>query len=142
MPTHRSVKLTIISAVVGAFALAAMPATGGAAVRRRHAIQIRGDERYRAGALARPSWRRRSRDRRHRRRHVARRHHRLVAILSYYYGRPGTITARRRYYPPPSTTDHAYGPDGWEAYCSSRYRSFDPRTGTYMGYDGIRHPCR
>jgi hypothetical protein len=22
-----------------------------------------------------------------------------------------------------------------------RYRSYDPRSGTYMGYDGQRHPC-
>jgi hypothetical protein len=27
------------------------------------------------------------------------------------------------------------------AYCESRYRSYDPRTGTYLGYDGQRHPC-
>ena len=27
------------------------------------------------------------------------------------------------------------------AYCSQRFRSYDPSTGTYMGYDGIRRPC-
>lgn len=32
--------------------------------------------------------------------------------------------------------------DGWLAYCSRRYRSFDPRTGTFLGYDGNRHYCR
>lgn len=26
-------------------------------------------------------------------------------------------------------------------YCSQRYRSYDPRSGTYLGYDGYRHPC-
>ena len=26
-------------------------------------------------------------------------------------------------------------------YCLSRFRSYDPRSGTYMGYDGHRHPC-
>ncbi|BAR58259.1 hypothetical protein NK6_5100 [Bradyrhizobium diazoefficiens] len=26
--------------------------------------------------------------------------------------------------------------------CSERYRSFDPATGTYLGLDGNRHPCR
>ncbi|WP_244635957.1 BA14K family protein [Chthonobacter albigriseus] len=31
---------------------------------------------------------------------------------------------------------------GYMSYCSSRYRSFDPRTGTFMGYDGQRHFCR
>jgi hypothetical protein len=32
--------------------------------------------------------------------------------------------------------------DGWIAACSRKYRSFDPATGTYLGYDGLRHPCR
>jgi BA14K-like protein len=27
-------------------------------------------------------------------------------------------------------------------YCAQRYRSFDPQSGTYMGYDGRRHPCQ
>ena len=27
------------------------------------------------------------------------------------------------------------------AYCTQRFRSYDPGTGTYMGYDGARHPC-
>lgn len=27
------------------------------------------------------------------------------------------------------------------AYCMSRFRSYDPRSGTYLGYDGYRHPC-
>jgi hypothetical protein len=27
------------------------------------------------------------------------------------------------------------------AYCSQRYKSYDPASGTYMGYDGYRHPC-
>lgn len=29
----------------------------------------------------------------------------------------------------------------WYRYCSSRYRSFDARTGTYRGYDGRSHFC-
>jgi hypothetical protein len=29
----------------------------------------------------------------------------------------------------------------WLAYCHSKYRSFDPASGTYLGYDGVRHPC-
>jgi len=35
---------------------------------------------------------------------------------------------------PPSVEDSA-------SFCASRYRSFDPRSGTYLGYDGRRHPC-
>jgi hypothetical protein len=27
------------------------------------------------------------------------------------------------------------------AYCAQRYRSYDPASGTYLGYDGLRHPC-
>jgi BA14K-like protein len=26
-------------------------------------------------------------------------------------------------------------------YCAQRYRSYDPASGTYLGYDGQRHPC-
>jgi hypothetical protein len=26
--------------------------------------------------------------------------------------------------------------------CAERYRSFDPASGTYLGYDGNRHPCQ
>lgn len=27
------------------------------------------------------------------------------------------------------------------AYCMQRYRSYNPRTGTFTGYDGLQHPC-
>jgi len=27
------------------------------------------------------------------------------------------------------------------AYCQRTYRSYDPASGTYLGYDGLRHPC-
>jgi hypothetical protein len=27
------------------------------------------------------------------------------------------------------------------AYCQQRYRSYDRASGTYLGYDGLRHPC-
>ncbi len=47
----------------------------------------------------------------------------------YYYGPPVA------YYPAP-----AYGGDA-AAYCASRYRSYDPATGTFLGHDGVRHPC-
>jgi hypothetical protein len=30
---------------------------------------------------------------------------------------------------------------GGAAYCAQRYRSYDPESGTYLGYDGLRHPC-
>lgn len=28
-----------------------------------------------------------------------------------------------------------------DSYCAQRYRSYDPASGTFMGYDGQRHPC-
>lgn len=27
------------------------------------------------------------------------------------------------------------------SYCSQRFRSYDPASGTYLGYDGYRHSC-
>jgi hypothetical protein len=27
-------------------------------------------------------------------------------------------------------------------YCAQRYRSYDPGSGTYLGYDGYRHRCQ
>jgi hypothetical protein len=32
-------------------------------------------------------------------------------------------------------------PGGDPAYCQQRFRSYDPASGTYLGYDGYRHPC-
>jgi len=32
-------------------------------------------------------------------------------------------------------------PSGNAAYCAQRYRSYNPATGTYRGYDGYEHPC-
>jgi hypothetical protein len=37
-------------------------------------------------------------------------------------------------------SSYAMGPD--MTYCAQRYRSFDPASGTFMGYDGRRHPCQ
>ena len=39
------------------------------------------------------------------------------------------------YGPPPWTPD-------WYAYCATRYRSFDPGTGYFMGYDGRPYFCQ
>jgi BA14K-like protein len=36
--------------------------------------------------------------------------------------------------------ERAMSPD--DADCSQRYQSYDPASGTYMGYDGQRHSCR
>lgn len=51
-----------------------------------------------------------------------------------YYHDPG-------YYYAPDVEVYA-GPDpSAVAYCKQRYRSYDVSSGTYLGYDGIRHPC-
>jgi hypothetical protein len=47
-----------------------------------------------------------------------------------YYGPPAV------YGPPPGAVD-----DDAVGYCMQRFRSYDPSSGTYLGYDGFRHPC-
>ena len=34
-----------------------------------------------------------------------------------------------------------YNNGGSVAYCEQTYRSYDPASGSYLGYDGLRHPC-
>ena len=34
----------------------------------------------------------------------------------------------------------AYG-GNTASYCAQRFKSYDPASGTYLGYDGRRHPC-
>ena len=59
----------------------------------------------------------------------------LGAGLGYDYGGydPGYYGGTYAYTPGPATADGGY--------CSERYRSYDPASGTYLGYDGMRHPC-
>jgi len=38
-------------------------------------------------------------------------------------------------------TQYQRGYGGPQSYCARTYRSYDPRSGTYLGYDGLRHPC-
>jgi BA14K-like protein len=37
--------------------------------------------------------------------------------------------------------DYYSGPNGLDASCAERYRSYDPSSGTFRGYDGRRHRC-
>ena len=63
-----------------------------------------------------------------------------------YYGGPDYDNG---YYGPDYYTDYSYddsaapvavvGAD--PSYCAQRYRSYDAASGTYLGYDGLRHPC-
>jgi hypothetical protein len=52
----------------------------------------------------------------------------------------GLLAAPYYYGPPPG---YYYGPPPGDAvaYCMQRFRSYDPRSGTYLGNDGYRHPC-
>ena len=71
-----------------------------------------------------------------------------------YYGGPGYYAPGPSYYPAgPGYYDDSYaeegvvaaapapGGDDSVAYCMQTYRSYNPRTGTYLGNDGFRHPC-
>jgi hypothetical protein len=68
----------------------------------------------------------------------------------------GGALASGPYYGPGYAYDYDYGPDyayapgpvviersggGAEAYCEQRFRSYNPATGMYLGYDGEHHPC-
>lgn len=63
----------------------------------------------------------------------------------------GSALAPREVYvvpPPPPPAYYgpvSYGPPPWTPewydYCDARYRSFNPDTGYFMGYDGYPHFC-
>jgi hypothetical protein len=55
----------------------------------------------------------------------------------------GMLAAPRDYdyAPGPYYGPGYYGGDDADGYCMQRFRSYDPRSGTYLGYDGYRHPC-
>lgn len=53
------------------------------------------------------------------------------------------------HYPPAPYPGHVHGPVGyqpwspaWYQYCSSKYRSFNPSTGTYTTYRGVQKFCQ
>ena len=62
------------------------------------------------------------------------------------YYRGGVWGARSAYYGAYGNNYGAYAAaDGGEidavAYCMQRFRSYDPNSGSYLGYDGLRHAC-
>jgi len=68
-----------------------------------------------------------------------------IATAPYgYYGGPGYYAAPGYYgdqYYDDGPVAVAPGGDDAVDYCMQTYRSYDPRSGTYLGYDGYRHPC-
>jgi hypothetical protein len=62
-----------------------------------------------------------------------------AALGGYYGGYDGYDDG---YYGDSYGPAYAYeGGDDGAGYCMQRYRSYDPNSGTYLGYDGLRHPC-
>ena len=63
-----------------------------------------------------------------------------------YYGGPGYYAPGyydNEYYDDGGAVavEAAPGGDDSVAYCVQRFRSYDQRSGTYLGNDGYRHPC-
>jgi hypothetical protein len=57
------------------------------------------------------------------------------SVLGLGYGADyGGYDDSYAYSPAPMTVDAGY--------CAQRYHSYDPASGTYLGYDGQRHPCQ
>ena len=61
--------------------------------------------------------------------------------VQYYPARPRMLV------PTPMAPAPTYGASGawtaqWYAYCASKYRSFDSRTGLYTTYSGHKRTCR
>lgn len=137
---NRILKTIIFSAAVAATTLSALPAAQAGDGWRRH-YKHRGNDNtgeiLAAGALG------------------------LVAgaliaggtrsqpVYNDYYEPPVRARPYREYYRPAPRQRVVYS-DGysvepwtpeWYDYCSSRYRSFNARTGTFTGYDGVQRFC-
>jgi len=63
-----------------------------------------------------------------------------------YYGGPDYYDSGDTYYD--NGNGYDAGPEvavvqggGDPGYCAQRYKSYDPASGTFLGYDGQRHPC-
>lgn len=138
----RLFKLTILSAAVAATTLAALPGAEAGERWRHHRHHNNGGDVVAAGVLGL-----------------------AVGALA-----AGAATASPRYYEPAPryyepdyvyveprysyrrvrparvyVDDYAGGLEPWTPewyrYCENRYRSFDPRSGTFIGYDGVQHFC-
>lgn len=53
----------------------------------------------------------------------------------------GALAAQRPYYGYGYAPGYYAGGGDADGYCLSRFRSYDPASGTYLGFDGRRHPC-
>ena len=68
-------------------------------------------------------------------------------VAPRYYGYPYGYYPAYGYPPPPPPPGYyggyggPAGPAGGDAYCMQKYKWYDPNSGTFLGYDGARHPC-
>jgi hypothetical protein len=58
--------------------------------------------------------------------------------VAYYPAPPVYVAPAQPSYGRP----YAAWSQAWFSYCSSRFRSFDPQTGNYLGFDGQYHFCQ
>ena len=65
-----------------------------------------------------------------------------LAKPRYYEPVPVYPAPRRVYVEPVPVYEFEPWTAEWYSYCADRYRSFDARSGTFMGYDGYRHFCQ
>jgi hypothetical protein len=67
----------------------------------------------------------------------------LIGSAPYYYGDYGydDYAYADGYDDDSYVAAPVYAGDDDAASCAQRFRSYDPRSGTYLGYDGLRHPC-
>jgi hypothetical protein len=67
-------------------------------------------------------------------------HHGHAAAVGVFGFAAGTMLGAALAQPRPAPTV-VYGSD-WVAYCSAKYKSYNPATNLYLGYDGYYHTCR
>jgi len=119
-------KMISATAIVGASLLMAPPAVQAAPINGGAMVGVQGSSQ--AAPLTEVRWRGR-----HWRRHHWRHHHDddagALAAGAIFGLAAGAIAA------------NAAAGNNAVAYCSRRFRSYDPASGTYLGYDGYRHPC-
>jgi len=140
---------TLLTAPVPALA---MPLGKGLPVVKSEAVQLVDHRRIRRDRIYDKSrWHYRSPD--YRRGHYRyRRHNDGAAIVAGIIGL-GTVLAiansnRRhiyyndRYYGNAPLYGYQPGTPEWIAACARKYRSFEPRTGLYTAYSGVKYRCR
>ncbi|WP_162918719.1 BA14K family protein [Taklimakanibacter deserti] len=66
---------------------------------------------------------------------------RARAVIKQYRAEPTVVSNYRTQHVVVSERPEV-GSEDWVAYCSAKYRSFDPDTGTYVSYEGETVPCR